>query len=169
MARTRALVSVLMLGLISAAPASAQDDGVTLDPTSPAGKEYVIPLESARGTGADQPAPASSNEATDASEPSSNAPLFGNGIKRASGSARDGSKQSRSRRGANNQGAGGRSPGESPAQKAQRNLRQGVATAQPAPFQVGLIVAAVAAAIALIGAARARRRRTATDGDDTPR
>lgn len=37
------------MGLLALAPtAAAQEDGVKIDPTSPAGKEYDIPLESAR-------------------------------------------------------------------------------------------------------------------------
>ena len=63
-----------------APPAAAQDDGVFLDPDSPAGKEYAVPLEEARrqaiGGGGDGGA-----------DPSSGQPLFGEGIARAEGSS----------------------------------------------------------------------------------
>ena len=57
--------------LILAAPAVAQEDGVFVDPDSPAGKEYAIPLEEARRHGAGGGAPGASQ------------PLFGAGIERA--------------------------------------------------------------------------------------
>jgi hypothetical protein len=56
---------------IAAAPAQAADPGVQLDPRSPAGKEYAIPLDSARRTG---------SESGSQAGPS---PLFGQGIARA--------------------------------------------------------------------------------------
>jgi hypothetical protein len=62
---------------MAAPPAAAQEGGVFVDPDSPAGKEYAIPLEEARrqaaGGGGDGP--------------SSGQPLFGEGIERAEGSA----------------------------------------------------------------------------------
>jgi hypothetical protein len=57
--------------LILAAPAVAQVDGVFVDPDSPAGKEYAIPLEEARRHGAGGGAPGAGQ------------PLFGAGIERA--------------------------------------------------------------------------------------
>jgi hypothetical protein len=61
MARLRVLLVTGALAL-TAAPAAAQDPGVTYDDDSPAGTEYAIPLEQARreaaGTGVGTPAPA---------------------------------------------------------------------------------------------------------------
>jgi len=70
----RFAVSTTLCCLVLVAPASAATDGVFIDPSSPSGKEYAIPLEQARrdaatggGSGAVQP-----GERT--------APLFGVGI-----------------------------------------------------------------------------------------
>jgi hypothetical protein len=70
--------SALALGLLLApAPAPAQEPGVHVDPSSPAGKEYAIPLEDAQRPSARHPrgeggAPAER-------------PLFGNGVRRSTG------------------------------------------------------------------------------------
>ena len=64
--------------LILAAPAVAQEDGVFVDPDSPAGKEYAIPLEEARRHGAGGGAPGTGQ------------PLFGAGIERATSAVEDG-------------------------------------------------------------------------------
>src|SRR6476619_4464476 len=57
--------------------AAAQDDGVHVDPNSPAGKEYALPLDSARRD---------ANGGGD-SAAGSGAPLFGVGISRQGGSS----------------------------------------------------------------------------------
>jgi hypothetical protein len=68
------------LGLISlvlamaAPPAFAQQDGVFVDPDSPSGKEYAVPLDQARGEAAGGGKSAPGEE-----------PLFGEGIKPPSG------------------------------------------------------------------------------------
>ena len=38
----------LVVALVAAAPAAAQEPGVTIDPSSPSAKQYVLPLEGAR-------------------------------------------------------------------------------------------------------------------------
>jgi hypothetical protein len=40
-----------VLAGVTASPALAQDDGVTVDPGSPSGKEYAIPLQAGRANG----------------------------------------------------------------------------------------------------------------------
>jgi hypothetical protein len=57
-----------------AAPAQAQEPGVTIDPNSPAGAEYALPLDDARDTGAG--GPRSSGQ---------DSPTFGVGIERPQG------------------------------------------------------------------------------------
>jgi hypothetical protein len=74
----RALVAFLLAALALPAAAQAQAPGVFVDPESPAGKEYAIPLEEARRHGAPdaRPGPGSGDAGP---------PLFGYGIQRAPG------------------------------------------------------------------------------------
>ena len=79
-ARTSKLVALVALGLVvpGAGVASAQDNGVHVDPDSPAGKEYALPLDSARRDASGSP---SGTGAT-----GQGAPLFGAGVSKAAGS-----------------------------------------------------------------------------------
>ena len=86
----RAGLVTVFVCLILAAPAVAQEDGVFVDPDSPAGKEYAIPLEEARRHGAGGGAPGTGQ------------PLFGAGIERATSPVESGNAQS---------GAGGSASG----------------------------------------------------------
>jgi hypothetical protein len=106
---TRSVVAFLIASLALPAAAQAQGRGVFVDPESPAGKEYAIPLEEARRHGAPgaDPRPGSGDAGP---------PLFGYGIQRApggsaagGGSAGDGSAGSR--RGGEADGAAGRGGG----------------------------------------------------------
>ena len=76
-ARTSTLVALVVLGAVAlgAGVASAQDRGVHVDPDSPAGKEYALPLDSARQDASGGP---SGTAAT-----GNGAPLFGAGISKA--------------------------------------------------------------------------------------
>ena len=65
-----ALVTMLLL-VAGATPARAQDDGATVDPNSPAGTEYAIPLEEARDDASGQEKKGSEQE-----------DLFGEGVER---------------------------------------------------------------------------------------
>ncbi len=75
-----ALLTLLLVGGLVSDPAFAQDgDGVRVDPRTPAGTEYAIPLEQARreaGAGGAGSAPASGSQDGQAGA----APLFGAGI-----------------------------------------------------------------------------------------
>jgi hypothetical protein len=64
----------LFLAAVAAPPATAQQDGVFVDPKSPAGKEYAVPLDQARGEASGGEGSASAKEA-----------LFGAGIEPADG------------------------------------------------------------------------------------
>ncbi len=70
------LAAALAVALTPAAPATARSgDGVTVDPNSPTGKEYAIPLQSARRDatqGTDTPGRAPQGERS--------VPLFGEGV-----------------------------------------------------------------------------------------
>jgi hypothetical protein len=73
----RTALAALLLAATGTPPAGAQESGVFVDPDSPAGKEYAIPLEEARRQAA----------GGSRANPGSGQPLFGEGIERADGSA----------------------------------------------------------------------------------
>jgi hypothetical protein len=74
-------VAIFLLGLVAVGGgvASAQDSGVHVDPNSPAGKEYALPLDSARRD--------ASGGASSGGSGGDSAPLFGAGISRGGGSS----------------------------------------------------------------------------------
>ena len=76
-ARTSKLVALVAVSLVvpGAGVAGAQDNGVHVDPDSPAGKEYALPLDSARRDAGGTP------NGTGAAGAS--APLFGAGVSKA--------------------------------------------------------------------------------------
>ena len=66
---------LLLCGLAVSAPAaSAQEDPVFVDPDSPSGKEYELPIDRARQQGAPQ------TQAAESARGSQAAPLFGEGV-----------------------------------------------------------------------------------------
>jgi hypothetical protein len=72
----RGVLLLLACGLTVIAPvASAQDDQVFVDPDSPSGKEYELPVNSARQQGA-------ADDKRDRAAPPQEAPLFGEGVER---------------------------------------------------------------------------------------
>jgi hypothetical protein len=95
----RALVAVLIGALALPAAAQAQGRGVFVDPDSPAGKEYAIPLEEARRHGAPgaEPGPGGGGP-----------PLFGQGIERAPSASAAGGGSAGSAGGGEGSGDGGR-------------------------------------------------------------
>jgi hypothetical protein len=98
----RAVVAFLVASLALPTAAQAQGPGVFVDPDSPAGTEYAIPLEEARRHGAPgaEPRPGGGN---------ADPPLFGEGITRAPGaSAAEGGS---ARSGGGSAGAAGGSEG----------------------------------------------------------
>jgi hypothetical protein len=68
------LALIALLLAVAAPPVAAQQDGVFVDPDSPAGKEYAVPIDQARGEAA------GGGEAAPGEEP-----LFGEGIEPPSG------------------------------------------------------------------------------------
>jgi hypothetical protein len=108
--RRIAIIAVL-LGLTLAPSAGAQEPGVFVDPDSPAGKEYAIPLEQARREAAGG---ASGREGGGDAGGSGAQPLFGVGIERSTraaggedaGAATSGGGGDGSIRGANRQSRG---------------------------------------------------------------
>ena len=73
-----ALIPVLFVALALPAPARAQEEGVFVDPDSPAGKEYAIPFEAARRGVAPE------------RDGRTSPPLFGEGVSDGGGSAATG-------------------------------------------------------------------------------
>jgi hypothetical protein len=69
----RLALAALVL-LAAAPPAAAQEDGVFVDPDSPAGKEYAVPIDQARD-----------EAAGGGNRPAGEEPLFGEGIEPAGG------------------------------------------------------------------------------------
>jgi opacity protein-like surface antigen len=119
-------VTLLVAFAASAAPASAQD-GPVVDPDSPTGKEYALPLDSARKQASGKNDSASGgNEAT---------PLFGEGIESAGEDATANSERKRKRSPSRSDGKGAPSVAASDPQEAARII----ATARPgAPGDGGL-------------------------------
>lgn len=74
----RTAITTLLLAATAAPPAAAQD-GVFVDPNSPAGVEYAIPLDEARRE-------AAGGSRDGGGDPSRGQPLFGKGITRVEGS-----------------------------------------------------------------------------------
>ena len=154
LAITMALTGAVLCTASTAA--SAQDDGVVVDPDSPAGKEYAIPLERERENSASKP------DKDDAS-----GGRFGEGIS-AEGSNRAGSKGAKgSRKGA---GASGRDRDEDGASATPASGDSGGSgggdgsDAATAGGSAGLLTGGILLAVLLIGGAVAlMNRRAATE------
>jgi hypothetical protein len=74
------LVAAAVLLALTAATASAQEDGVFIDPDSPAGTEYAIPLEQARREAAGGGSPTPGGGSPTPGRAAEGQPLFGAGI-----------------------------------------------------------------------------------------
>ncbi len=94
---TRAAFTALLLAVAAAVPAAAQEDGVFVDPDSPAGKEYASPLEQARR---DAAGGGGAGGGGGSSGGSAGQPLFGVGIARAGETMNQGSGKGSGRDGA---------------------------------------------------------------------
>ena len=88
-----AAIASAILAAVPGAPALAQP-GVHVDPGSPAGKEYALPLDQARRDAKGESGPGSS------SRTSRSAPLFGEGIEPADGGSAPGGEKGPGRGGA---------------------------------------------------------------------
>jgi hypothetical protein len=72
-------IATMLLALALLAPAASADPGVHVDPDTPAGKEYALPLDEARKEATGD----SGGPAPPAGEEPEAAPLFGAGVDRA--------------------------------------------------------------------------------------
>jgi hypothetical protein len=143
----RPVCGFALLGLILASPVAAQEPGVHVDPNSPAGKEYAIPIDQARR----QAEGASAGNGSHGS--SGSAPLFGAGI-----SSRAGGSSSSSGSGKSGAGAAGstktRTEGSRKsdgARSAGANARLAGAAAADTGSSATFLTAAVVAAVLLAG------------------
>lgn len=150
-----ALLALSLCAGLPAASASAQN-GVTFDSDSPTGKEYAVPLTSAREEASsgrdDAPAPSSSGTGT-----TSSAPLFGEGIgDDASGRSSDspkssggGKSQASTRRSDDELAARGK--GSSQVDRALDSTRPVAATVPQGGVGSTLTILAVAVSVLLLG------------------
>lgn len=99
------LCAAALLPLAGVSSASAQGNGVHVDPGSPTGKEYGIPLQTARREAQSQ----SEGKLDSADSGSSSAPLFGEGV----GDTSSPSSGSNGGSGDSGGGGGGKSNGKS--------------------------------------------------------
>jgi hypothetical protein len=124
------LVLVALVFLVAAPPAAAQEDGVFVDPESPAGKEYAVPIDQARGEAAGGGNRSAGEE-----------PLFGEGIERAGASP--GNEES---------GEGARRKGQAASKRGQQSSEQqgdaGDGEPSPSSSDLGRSSAAIEAAAA---------------------
>jgi hypothetical protein len=97
--RIRVLVAVLPIVISCCGPvaARAQGPGVTFDTDSPAGKEYVIPLDEARQIGGGVPTTPSDGRRSVSASAAMRDALFGAGVQRSRSTAASGNKGIRSK------------------------------------------------------------------------
>jgi hypothetical protein len=142
------LALVALLVLVATPSAAAQEDGVFVDPDSPAGKEYAVPIDQARGDAA------GGGDAGPGEEP-----LFGAGIEPPSGdsASSQGSEGSEASDGTAGKEGGSREKGAEARQQegsgSSVNLGQSSAAIEAAATDgsTGLLSAGIAAAVLVAG------------------
>jgi hypothetical protein len=141
------LIALLVL-VVAAPPAIARDDGVSVDPDSPAGVEYAVPLDQARRDATGTAGGGSAG--TDHGQP-----LFGVGIERASAGSGGGGGAKGSGGSGRSAGTGGSSGGgtQAGAGEAGRNGASAAAieVAASGGSSTGLLSAGIAVAGLLLG------------------
>jgi hypothetical protein len=151
-ANMKRLALAVLLVLMASPSAAAQEDGVFVDPDSPAGKEYAVPIDQARG-----------EAAGGSNRPPGEEPLFGEGIepaaggsgtKNAGGGGGDTGQQGSTRNGSKREGSrreGDATGGDAP--QSSSNLPQSPAAIEAAAAEGsdGLLSAGIAAAVLGVG------------------
>ena len=148
MSASSPLIALLVL-VVAAPPAIARDDGVSVDPDSPAGVEYAVPLDQARRDATGTPGGGSAG--TDHGQP-----LFGVGIERASAGSGGGGGAKGSGGSGPSAGTGGGSSGagtQAGAGEAAGNGASAAAieVAASGGSSTGLLSAGIAVAVLLLG------------------
>jgi hypothetical protein len=141
------LIALLVL-VVAAPPAIARDDGVSVDPDSPAGVEYAVPLDQARRDATGTAGGGSAG--TDHGQP-----LFGVGIERASAGSGGGGGAKGSGGSGRSAGTGGSSGGgtQAGAGEAGRNGASAAAieVAASGGSSTGMLSAGIAGGVLLLG------------------
>jgi hypothetical protein len=136
----RRLSLAVLLGMLAAFPASpvSAQSGVHLDPNSPAGKEYAVPIDKARREALGAPSPSTGRAKADPTPADGSQQLFGAGIKPAP-------------RGSGGSTSGGRTrkPGDPPAAVVSPAAAAGADDGSPTLVTGGIALAALLAAGAL--------------------
>jgi hypothetical protein len=147
----RLALAALVL-LVVAPSAVAQEDGVFVDPDSPAGKEYAVPIDQARG-----------EAAGGGNRPPGEEPLFGEGIepaaggsgnRHAGGGAGDKGQQGSKQKGSRREGSkreGDASGGDAPQSSSDLGQSSTAIEAAAADGSDGLLSAGIAAAVLAVG------------------
>jgi hypothetical protein len=162
------ILAAAVVALLVPSVAIAQDNDVNYDPDSPAGKEYGLPLDSARNVGgggdvASRATPRSAKGGSAASTASqSSGVLFGVGIAAKPGGKErnNASRGSETSRGSKKQAAGHEPSTPAAVSRERRNFKQTVAASSGAsPIMIGGGFAGLALVAALLGLLAVRRFR----------
>jgi hypothetical protein len=159
------LTALATCGLIAASTAAVPayaERGVTVDPQSPAGVEYAVPLDSGRGHGGNHGGSGGGSSQSDAGSPQ----LFGSGIKPVSSSTDPAAKPKAARGGGD--GGSNSAGGRSKPRPGSRSSSAVAPVAASAAYSTTGPVAGLIGAIVLVGGgfglfARMRARRAAND------
>jgi hypothetical protein len=149
----RATTVALLLPLLAPATALGQRDGVFVDPDSPAGVEYAIPLEQARQEASGD---TSGNQSVVNAAQTGGEGLFGEGIRPARGRSvgdanRGGSSRNGSARGggdASGGAAGERHPGADDASPSTAAVAAATEESSGLPLTIGIAAAVLAIGVA---------------------
>jgi hypothetical protein len=136
--KLKRLALIPLLLAVAAPPAMAQQDGVFVDPDSPAGKEYAVPIDQARGDAAGGGDSGSGEE-----------PLFGAGIEPGSGGSADKPRGGEAGQNAGGSGDTGGEPrqGDGSRDSVDPGQRSVAIEAAAADGSDGLLSAGIAAAV----------------------
>ena len=139
-----AACALVTLGLLAGAgQAAAQSDGVHVDPDTPAGKEYALPLDKAR----QDVAP---NSGAQGSDGGGDTELFGAGITKQDGGGKGGGGDGAAAGGSNGEGERGSS--QSPALTDTASVAKAGASTDSG-ISAGLLTALIALGVLVVGGA----------------
>lgn len=154
-------VAVLALTGVATGTAAAQDAGVQVDPESPAGKEYALPLDSARRDAAGAAAP------YNAAEPGP--PLFGTGISARAAADDEADPNEAGDRGRGSKVRPGERPETAPATPGAIAAARSTDDAAAGGLSASVATAAIALGVLLVGGLVGLSVRAARRGDPASR
>lgn len=157
-ATTIAIAAVATLLVFEALPGSAlAEPGLTVDPQSPAGVEYAVPLDQGRGHGGDSGGSGGGGSSSGGNTAGGSPPLFGSGIKPVSEKSGQGSPNSSPGNDRTGRGVDGLAQ-QSEADKA--NVAAAVSTARSYSTVPSLAIVVAAILLAGVGFGLLLRTRT---------